>query len=444
MTIDSTWIASFKEEIPQAFTQSIPFRPKAAFCDGQIRLMRGHSGDFLTWDSYIHQQFTRHVQKFFDNHGVGTVILAFDDYAHVPEAKCMTQLKRRKHVPKLEILEREPLPTVCPSGEKWAQCISNRVFKSKVIALVVQTLPKLLRLSEEQTLVIDYAGPPDEYRLVGGQIQTRRLELLIPLGEADVKFTRYADMYKQLLVDSVDGDSIPIALLHHEAAIRELTNGSMKPGDLMDAPPKICIYRISTRLDSDKKRKADEGRKFEYVNVPFLYTALRDVILQCTARMDSPTHCRHYMSMLLALIGLTGTDYTRNMPQVSGKTVFGLLSSVWLPLMRSFNPGTGQLEVQPTVDHVVGCIYAIKYSSHLKTAPGSLKGILDTLQSSKLSQRTRDALPSIPRMACSVRNVNWLIRYWREPTCTPNPLENEAGVATFGFVKQNGVVGYTD
>ena len=345
MTIDSTWIASFKEEIPQAFTQSIPFRPKAAFCDGQIRLMRGHSWDFLTWDSYIHQQFTRHVQKFFDNHGVGTVILAFDDYAHVPEAKCMTQLKRRKHVPKLEILEREPLPTVCPSGEKWAQCISNRVFKSKVIALVVQTLPKLLRLSEEQTLVIDYAGPPDEYRLVGGQIQTRRLDLLVPLGEADVKFTRYADMYKQLLVDSVDGDSIPIALLHHEAAIRELTNGSMKSGDLMDAPPKICIYRISTRLDSDKKRKADEGRKFEYVNVPFLYTALRDVILQCTARMDSPTHCRHYMSMLLALIGLTGTDYTRNMPQVSGKTVFGLLSSVWLPLMRSFNPGTGQIVI---------------------------------------------------------------------------------------------------
>jgi hypothetical protein len=92
----------------------------------------------------------------------------------------------------------------------------------------------------------------------------------------------------------------------------------------------------------------------------------------------------------------------------------------------------------------VARVYASKYHSHIKGGPASLRGVLDTLQSSKLSQRTRDALPSAGRVACTVRNVNWLIRYWREPTLTPDPLESVGGVATFGFVKRGGVVGYVE
>ena len=41
------------------------------------------------------------------------------------------------------------------------------------------------------------------------------------LGKANVKFTRYADEYNHLLVDSIDGDSVPIALLHHELTLRK-------------------------------------------------------------------------------------------------------------------------------------------------------------------------------------------------------------------------------
>ena len=36
---------------------------------------------------------------------------------------------------------------------------------------------------------------------------------------------------------SVDGDSIPIALLHHETSLGGLTTGTMRTDDLMDAPP---------------------------------------------------------------------------------------------------------------------------------------------------------------------------------------------------------------
>ena len=408
----------------------------------------------MTWDMYLWQQFTGHVRKFYDNHKVSTVILAFDDYANVPEAKCMTQLKRRRHLPKLDILEREPLPSFCPSGDHWDQCIANRTFKAKLIRMVIEKLPGLLNLKPDQTLIIDYAGCPKEIRAVESGLEIRELRELLPMGEADIKFTRYADLFKDLLVDSVDGDSIPIALLHHEACVRELTMGSMDLDDLVEAPPRICIYRITTRVADDlpaaKKRSADGEEKskaykrtFEYVHIPALYHTLSEVCAQCMDRMKSPTHSQHLMSMILALIGLTGTDFTRSMPQLSGKSVFGLLPDLWLPLMGSYDPVRGQLDVGRTMDGLVACIYSSKFATHIKSPCSSLQGIFDTLHGSKLSQRTRDSLPSVLRISCTIRNVNWLIKYWREPTNVPSPLLQEGGVATFGFVKHNGVVSYS-
>ena len=184
MTIDSSWIFSL-------FTKQPPFHPQAVFCDGQIRLMRGFTQNLLTWDDYIYQQFHSHVAKFFRTTGVSTVILAFDDYANVPQAKSMTQIKRRKHIPQLQILEREPLPPVCPSGSHWEQCISNRTFKAKIIALVIDRLPGLLRLLPGQTLIIDYKGHPVAYTCsasdpLSGELQVQEVTALKPLGEAQL------------------------------------------------------------------------------------------------------------------------------------------------------------------------------------------------------------------------------------------------------------------
>ena len=493
MTIDSTWIAAFKEEAPDAFTKHIPFRPRAAFCDGQIRLMRGHTQNLLTWDDYIWQQFHSHVSKFYRNHNVGVVILAFDDYAHVPEAKCMTQLKRRRHIPKLDILEREPLPPVCPVGPHWDQCISNRVFKAKVIARVVETLPSLLKLQPNQALIIDYAGVPTEYTArPDGALVTRPLPELCPLGEADVKFTRYAEIYRDLLVDSVDGDSIPIALMHTEVAMRDLTAGTMRMQDAHGAPPRICIYRITTRVAGEEdsepaskraKTSSSKGvkagqpdktssaqttqptkptqatqptkptqttqpriskRTYEYVNIPLLHTCLRTVFSQCLARARCPSHDGHLMGMLVALIGLTGTDFSRQLPQVSGKSVFGFLPAIWPDLLLSYDPGTGQLSIPHTTNRLVSAIYTTKYSTHVKSNPHSLQTVLVTLKGSKLSQRTSGSLPTVEQIEYTARNVNWMLRYWRDPTRTPSPTEVADGTAVYGFVKRKGLVAYAD
>jgi hypothetical protein len=40
MTIDSSWLCAFKEDLPHAFTKKNPFRSSAVFVDGQIKLMQ--------------------------------------------------------------------------------------------------------------------------------------------------------------------------------------------------------------------------------------------------------------------------------------------------------------------------------------------------------------------------------------------------------------------
>lgn len=93
-----------------------------------------------------------------------------------------------------------------------------------MIELVLTRLPSALLHGAEpgKTLVIDYHQPL-RY-VVGGDgalLPHTSLGHMRVLGEADVKFTRYADEYDHLLVDSIDGDSVPIALLHHELTLRK-------------------------------------------------------------------------------------------------------------------------------------------------------------------------------------------------------------------------------
>lgn len=137
-----------------------------------------------------------------------------------------------------------------------------------------------------------------------------------PLGEADVKFTRYADRFQKLIVDSIDGDSVPIALAHHE---RCLSRGV--------APPRMAVYRLEIRIDDPEvvKKRRIEGRvvcrTYEYLDITVLYEALRTAAQQCVARVRMPGYECHEVRMLVALIALTGTDFSRGLPQV-----FGLLS----------------------------------------------------------------------------------------------------------------------
>ena len=66
--------------------------------------------------------------------GAHTVILAFDDPANVPQAKRITQAKRRVGVVALEFNDSDPLPDRPP--ELWAAAMCNRAFKTKIQSMV--------------------------------------------------------------------------------------------------------------------------------------------------------------------------------------------------------------------------------------------------------------------------------------------------------------------
>ena len=148
-------------------------------------------------------------------------------------------------------------------------------------------------------------------------------------------------------VDSIDGDNIPIALLY------------MESGGLAD----ISVLRMVTKTQDDrdaaaaKKPKTAPGepkptkaakqppRVYEYVHIRALYrTLVGTVFPQCIQRVAMPSHHGHEMSMLVSLIGLAGTDFTRGLPMVSGKTLYEYLPLIWLKLARSYDPEKRMLQ----------------------------------------------------------------------------------------------------
>ena len=423
MTIDSSWIACLKEEIPAAFTSHPPFQPDAVFIDGQIRLMPAGIEGVVSWEEYIQRQFVRGIERYFQK-GVSCVVLAFDDYAHVPSAKNMTQAKRRKHVPALDFHARDCLPPCVPPGEEFTRCISNRAFKCKVIQLVVHRLVSNLQCADGQCLVVDYAGPPvRHYARSTGRASEPIPGLRGGLGEADVKFAPYLELYPKLQVDSVDGDSVPIALLQLERGFSG----------------RVSVLRLQTRVKGSEppvKRTSGGGEKrpgrvYEYVDVRLLYEMLTGIVVpQCVGRAAQSSHAGQEISLLVCLIGLSGTDFTRGLPLVSGKSLYDFLPDLWARLCRSYDAQSRQLSPDAAVDLLVSRIYHAKFPNHAPDA--GIAEVLSSLQGSKLSEKTKARLPSPEVLRCTVRNVNWLLRYWRELD-PPDPVQPE-----FGFERARG------
>lgn len=85
-----------------------------------------------------------------------------------PTVLCV-QANRRKKVGAFVFQARDPLPSLVPQGDKWNQCISNRVFKGKVIQLVIERLSSTLALAEGQSLIVDYQVSPASLRRHSGR-----------------------------------------------------------------------------------------------------------------------------------------------------------------------------------------------------------------------------------------------------------------------------------
>jgi hypothetical protein len=282
---------------------------------------------------------------------------------------------------------------------------------------------------------------------------------------------RYTKLFGDMVVDTIDGDALIIALLAFERSMRERRpDGSRK--DLREVP-QMQIYRIVTQTEEMKGAKkkaaaaaaaeakkggtaesldAPEGRKtphrvYEYVDIGALYYTLVGVLNFCKGRSVVLTdHDGYEMQMLAALIGLTGSDFTRNLPLISGNTLYEMLETLWLPLASCFNVTTGQLRVQMTTDVIVSMVYAEKFRNHVGDVSG-FDYVRAKIMDSKLGERTKLQFPSRDRVVCTIRNINWVLKYWECADETPDAVQDEFGYSRWPAPKgrkQPGKVGYLD
>ena len=160
MTINSEWVALMKDEARGAFTKGVPFTPKVAYIDGMPLLMV--SDTLRKWDDLVRFCFAIPVQRFFTM-GAKTVVLAFDDYKYVPQAKAITQASRAKAKGQVEFGENEQLESVIPFD--YGVKICNRAYKMRVIHLIIECITAHIRLdvTKGQRLIIDYTDCPILY-----------------------------------------------------------------------------------------------------------------------------------------------------------------------------------------------------------------------------------------------------------------------------------------
>lgn len=442
MTIHRDWIHEWKRENPQGFTKELPEICETVFLDGQILLMK--NGTVRTWTDYIKFQFLFRIRRYF-NTGAKTVVLAFDNYDHVPAAKGMTQAKRRKHLPPVHEDPYTPLPPFIP--DEWDVLIMNRVFKTKVIKLIIEKMPELVRLYPGQRLVLDYAGNPIAYTMDGMEVY----EDLPGLGESDVKFTRYVLPGKTFLVDATDGDYLPIALMRHERMLSQHLT-----------PPRVYVYRMECKLEGkgtsaphgarggqESGNQSTRKRVFEYVSVAVVYTSIRRKIASfenlflAAGPQEALSPPSDEMRIIAGLIAITGCDFTKGLAQISPKRIWGMLPVLWKGLKKAYNPETKLFDPRMVTDLVIARLYSNIYARHIAGESTCMESLSRALKAATgLSQSTRDKLPDMKNVMCIARNSNWVLEYW---TCPLNGEYPDPMSGDFGFsVNHRGVPQWED
>lgn len=425
MTINRDWVGVMKEECPEAFTSKAPFRPRVAFIDGMPLLMK--SNTVTKWSELVRFNFGGPVRRFFGM-GAKTVVLGFDVYSLVPMAKAITQANRSKHVAKIDFSDASDLPTCIPV--QYNDFMRNRAFKRRVIQMVVETLPDILCMDMGQELIVDYESCPIRFCVdpsTRKTVQTFMIDMP-PLGECDIKFSRWFRMYGDGIAHSVDGDFIPIALMEHESQVRSLQDTAARPS-------KIAIYRMEFGVDkedeagaggSGHKRDAHgkvvatgrkRGRAMEYVSIQLLYECLAMALRQCAGRSHraSTSHDSRNMEMVACLIGLTGTDFTRNLPMIGVRKIWDMIADkvVHGGLIRAYDPDSLCMDVEAATNLLVARLYMGAYQKHVHDVPPDLGLVLGAMQRSKLADKTKSRLPTAARVDTTIRNINWLLQYWR-------------------------------
>ena len=422
MTIHSDWSRVLYEECPEAFTKLPPKSGnQIGFVDGHLQLMRlnARSG---SWANFVTFQFVKPLRMLLDS-GCKRVVLCFDSYEHVPVYKNMTQTKRtNKHVVPTFARGQE-LPHDIPDDPM--PYLMNRNFKRQVIQMLCDKVPAALELAAGQSLIVDYQYVI-EYTGPSGGVPMP-VDGMAPMGESDVKFARYVQTYGNALVHAIDGDYLMIALLYY------CTN------DRLGKQNQIHIYRqLASPFDTDAsvcKRSlsgADKALKKPpmcWVNIQLLFCVIHGCMRQSVqAKLIAMSDQRLVRSAVFFML-LAGTDFSRALPLLGPKRLWAYLPNIVCALVSATCDDLVELDI--LYNGVVGAMYSDLFEKHVvKRQSGSvvLQDVMRQLQSSKLSPTTKSRLPTLEQVLCTLKNIQWVIRYWEMVNgAVDTPLEGENG-----------------
>jgi len=233
MTIHSEWAKIFYQECPDAFVDALKYNktsskaPKwdVGVIDGHLQLMCLNER-MVSWDRFIQVMFVSPINQMFKQ-GCPTVVVCFDSYEHVPIYKNMTQLRRTQGRAVCTFDAAQDLPSRIPNDVM--KYLMNRHFKVKVIQMLCQRLPHFISLEDHQEFIIDYKKVVSYNKSSFSKISVQdggshehwaepvpvSVSDLQPMGESDVKFTRYTQKYGNSLIHAIDGDYMIISLLYY-------------------------------------------------------------------------------------------------------------------------------------------------------------------------------------------------------------------------------------
>ena len=433
MGINNQWPREWKEEGDEFVVENI--KCKTVFIDAQILLMKSNVKDTDTsWREFVKRNFFQVVSRYHAKSD--TVIVSFDNYDNVPIFKSIEQ-NRRVDVSKtsFDFKKGDALPSCPPKQNIWVQALQNRTFKSNIISVISNILTSEYNPPRKATtMIVDFVNCVRiDYTTLGQKRSV--MEEMNAMGESDVKFMRYIEIFRDIVVDSIDSDVLLIALLYKS---RHPTSGNIY----------VKRYKINPKSDNDKdkKRKLDAPRpskEYELINIQIL----KDMLHSPMKQSIGITHVQceqHFSNILVFMVLLCGCDYSRKLPRVGVRSVWDNMHIIVPALLHctQYDVQTAlfSVDVDLCIHSLMVDIYSHVYSKHVKTQELSIDMVLEDLQNSKLSDKIKSEMPTYFSLESTIRNIQWVVNYWGvengDPLCDHNGAD--------GFTLDNNRVVFSD
>jgi hypothetical protein len=416
MGIDLSWPREWKRTVPDAFSPKFPDGCSVIFYDGQLKLQM--PAGLVSWTNWIHLAFTVGINDYFTRPGVQTIVLAFDDYTYSPLAKGPTQAKRKKASEGVvDWNEYRPLPPNIPAN--YAKLLFNSAFKRRVVMHIMEQVMDTVRFQRPgQKLIFDYMDV--QYLSFEEPHVLRSMHFDKPLGECDVKVVRYcAEPGQHVLWIASDSDYLCVAL------------NTLENYKKIGLASNIFIRRMVVRLPELKQEKK-RGREYEFVNCGMLRSHLKGALVSTT---PEPLQ-RHVIAILSAVIALCGCDFCEGVPWLTATAFKKNQALMWNAVCESVNleqdTGLVSLDARNFADTFMVGFWKQSLFKNALADPvsGPFEVVRQRLVDSKLSEIKRKALVSAEELYTMVRNVNWVVFYWKFPEICPCALSGN-----FGYVR---------